>query len=117
MRSAPRYEANERDCTLEWLQAYAIAVNEENAAGGRVVTAPTNGAAGIIPAVLRHALDDARRRGVERISLETGSQPFFAPARALYAKHGFAECAPFGDYRPDPSSTFMTLEMAAEPAR
>jgi L-serine dehydratase len=39
------------------LQAYAIAVNEENAAGGRVVTAPTNGAAGIIPAVMRHALD------------------------------------------------------------
>ncbi|MEY4491886.1 MAG: hypothetical protein RL085_297, partial [Actinomycetota bacterium] len=35
----------------EWLQAYAIAVNEENAAGMRVVTAPTNGAAGIIPAV------------------------------------------------------------------
>jgi L-serine dehydratase len=49
--------AGERDCSLEWLQAYAIAVNEENAAGGRVVTAPTNGAAGIIPAVLRHALD------------------------------------------------------------
>ncbi len=46
-----------RDTSLEWLQAYAIAVNEENAAGGRVVTAPTNGAAGIIPAVLRHALD------------------------------------------------------------
>ncbi|OYX57162.1 MAG: L-serine ammonia-lyase [Micrococcales bacterium 32-70-13] len=46
-----------RDCSLEWLQAYAIAVNEENAAGGRVVTAPTNGAAGIIPAVMRHALD------------------------------------------------------------
>lgn len=50
-------EAHTRDCTLEWLQAYAIAVNEENAAGGRVVTAPTNGAAGIIPAVLRYALD------------------------------------------------------------
>lgn len=46
-----------RDTSLEWLQAYAIAVNEENAAGGRVVTAPTNGAAGIIPAVMRHALD------------------------------------------------------------
>ncbi|MBY8861291.1 L-serine ammonia-lyase [Nocardia sp. CA2R105] len=40
----------------EWLQAYAIAVNEENAAGHRVVTAPTNGAAGIIPAVLYHHL-------------------------------------------------------------
>jgi L-serine dehydratase len=39
--------------------SYAIAVNEENAAGGRVVTAPTNGAAGIIPAVLRHCQDTA----------------------------------------------------------
>ncbi len=39
------------DLTAEWLQAFAIAVNEENAAGNRVVTAPTNGAAGIIPAV------------------------------------------------------------------
>ena len=39
---------------LDWLSCFAIAVNEENAAGGRVVTAPTNGAAGIIPAVLRY---------------------------------------------------------------
>lgn len=42
--------------SMEWLNLYAIAVNEENAAGGRVVTAPTNGAAGIIPAVLRYYL-------------------------------------------------------------
>ncbi|MEV4350498.1 L-serine ammonia-lyase [Actinoplanes sp. NPDC049596] len=42
---------------MEWLTAYAMAVNEENAAGGRVVTAPTNGAAGIIPAVLRYYTD------------------------------------------------------------
>lgn len=42
---------------MEWLTAYAMAVNEQNAAGGRVVTAPTNGAAGIIPAVLRYYLD------------------------------------------------------------
>ncbi|AMB59133.1 L-serine ammonia-lyase [Microterricola viridarii] len=41
----------ERDTSTEWLHAFALAVNEENAAGGRVVTAPTNGAAGIIPAV------------------------------------------------------------------
>ncbi|MFN2099631.1 L-serine ammonia-lyase [Altererythrobacter sp. MF3-039] len=40
--------------TLDWINLWAIAVNEENAAGGRVVTAPTNGAAGIIPAVLRY---------------------------------------------------------------
>lgn len=39
---------------FDWLNAYAMAVNEENAAGGQVVTAPTNGAAGVIPAVLRH---------------------------------------------------------------
>ncbi len=46
---------------LNWLNAYAIAVNEENAAGGRVVTAPTNGAAGIIPAVLKYYLSTAPR--------------------------------------------------------
>ena len=41
----------------DWLSIYAMAVNEENAAGGRVVTAPTNGAAGVIPAVIRYYLD------------------------------------------------------------
>jgi L-serine dehydratase len=39
---------------MEWVKLYALAVNEENAAGGRVVTVPTNGAAGIIPAVLHY---------------------------------------------------------------
>ena len=42
---------------MDWLGIYAMAVNEENAAGGRVVTAPTNGAAGVIPAVIRYYLD------------------------------------------------------------
>ena len=46
--------ANEREALFDWLNVYAMAVNEENAAGGRVVTAPTNGAAGILPAVIRH---------------------------------------------------------------
>lgn len=46
----------ERDLATEWLQAFALAVNEENASGGRVVTAPTNGAAGIIPAVASYYL-------------------------------------------------------------
>jgi L-serine dehydratase len=46
--------ANEAERLLDWLNVYALAVNEENAAGGRVVTAPTNGAAGIVPAVLKH---------------------------------------------------------------
>ena len=46
--------ANEAERLLDWLNVYALAVNEENAAGGRVVTAPTNGAAGIVPSVLKH---------------------------------------------------------------
>lgn len=46
-------QSNEREELFDWLNCYAMAVNEENAAGGRVVTAPTNGAAGIIPAVIR----------------------------------------------------------------
>ncbi|HYD95526.1 MAG TPA: L-serine ammonia-lyase [Noviherbaspirillum sp.] len=53
---ASQPEANLRDplTTLDWVNLYALAVNEENAAGGRVVTAPTNGAAGIVPAVLHY---------------------------------------------------------------
>jgi L-serine dehydratase len=50
--------SNEREALFDWLNVYAMAVNEENAAGGRVVTAPTNGAAGIIPAVIRHYCAD-----------------------------------------------------------
>ena len=46
--------SNERESLFDWLNVYAMAVNEENAAGGQVVTAPTNGAAGILPAILRH---------------------------------------------------------------
>ncbi|WP_300393317.1 L-serine ammonia-lyase [Henriciella sp.] len=46
--------SNEREELFDWLNVYAMAVNEENAAGGRVVTSPTNGAAGIIPSVIRH---------------------------------------------------------------
>jgi len=52
-RSNPLFEHS----VVDWLGVYAMAVNEENAAGGRVVTAPTNGAAGVIPAVTRYYLD------------------------------------------------------------
>jgi putative acetyltransferase len=66
---------------------------------------------GVATALLRHILAAAQARALSRVSLETGSWPFFAPARALYARHGFVECAPFGDYRPDPNSVFMTLAL------
>jgi L-serine dehydratase len=57
---------------LDWVNLWALAVNEENAAGGRVVTAPTNGAAGIVPAVLRYyrrMVPGASARGVEEFLL------------------------------------------------
>jgi len=62
-------------------------------------------------AMLRHIIEAARSRGMSRLSLETGSWPYFAPARALYASHGFTPCEPFADYRADPNSAFMTLRL------
>ncbi len=65
-----RLEAREKASPLdamEWVNAYAIAVNEENAAGGRVVTSPTNGAAGIIPAVLKYYVRFVPGAGAEGV--------------------------------------------------
>lgn len=67
---------------------------------------------GAARAMLAHIIETARARGMRRLSLETGSFEFFRPARELYRSHGFVECAPFGDYKADPNSTFMTLELA-----
>ncbi|WP_188784619.1 GNAT family N-acetyltransferase [Nocardioides phosphati] len=64
-------------------------------------------------AILRHLLDEAVRRGAVRVSLETGVEPYFEPARRLYQRHGFVVCAPFADYVPDPNSVFMTLSLPA----
>jgi putative acetyltransferase len=64
---------------------------------------------GVAAHLLKHILATARERDYRRLSLETGSQDGFAPARALYAAHGFSECGPFEGYEPDPNSTFMTL--------
>jgi L-serine dehydratase len=68
-RAAPLFQSlnNNSDASdplqvLDWVNLYALAVNEENAAGGRVVTAPTNGAAGIVPAVLHYYTPLCRRR-------------------------------------------------------
>lgn len=54
---------------MDWVTLYALAVNEENAAGGRVVTAPTNGAAGIVPAVLHHAMRHLPNPSDERVEV------------------------------------------------
>jgi L-serine dehydratase len=71
-----RSEGDPLALSMEWITLYAMAVNEENAAGGRVVTAPTNGAAGIIPAVLHYYMNfvpGADEDGVVRFLLAAGA--------------------------------------------
>ena len=61
---------------MDWVNLYAISVNEENAAGGKVVTAPTNGAAGIIPSVIKYYLnftDNSSEEGIIRFLLTSGT--------------------------------------------
>ena len=71
-------------------------------------TATSQRRRGVARALLAHVVAEARRRGFERLSLETGAEPQFEAARALYRSFGFSECGPFGAYRPDPNSVFMT---------
>jgi putative acetyltransferase len=63
---------------------------------------------GLSKRLLTHLVDEARAMGYARISLETGIQPTFVAARALYAKAGFTDCPPFEGYGPDVNSIFMT---------
>jgi len=71
-------------------------------------TAVARKRSGIASMMLEHIIAEARRMGFTRLSLETGSAEFFAPARGLYEKFGFGYCEPFAGYRPDPLSVFLT---------
>jgi putative acetyltransferase len=66
---------------------------------------------GVASRVLGHMIEEAKRRGYRRLSLETGSMADFEPARKLYAGFGFTLCRPFASYRDDPNSIFMTKEL------
>lgn len=66
---------------------------------------------GAARAVLAHIVGEAKARGYRRLSLETGSVEAFKPAQRLYESFGFTFCGPFGDYKADPNSVFMTLEL------
>ncbi|WP_219837108.1 GNAT family N-acetyltransferase [Paenibacillus sp. R14(2021)] len=66
---------------------------------------------GVARSLLAHIIEEAKRRGYSRLSLETGSMAAFDPAKRLYASFGFKECAPFSNYELDPNSLFMTLEL------
>ena len=71
-------------------------------------TASDHRRTGVAQAMLRHILGVAAARGYRRLSLETGSQPAFEPARRLYERFGFQYCPPFDGYTEDPNSVFMT---------
>ncbi|WP_103258279.1 GNAT family N-acetyltransferase [Tabrizicola aquatica] len=67
---------------------------------------------GLSKAMLEHLVAAARQDGFTRLSLETGVQPTFVAARALYMLAGFSECPPFDGYEDDPNSVFMTKALA-----
>jgi putative acetyltransferase len=67
--------------------------------------------AGLSKRMLDHLIAEARVSGFQQLSLETGVQPTFVAARALYAKAGFVECPPFEGYTDDPNSVFLTLNL------
>jgi putative acetyltransferase len=63
---------------------------------------------GVASQRLKHIIEEAKRRGYHRVSLETGSMEYFEPARRLYLSFGFVYCGPFAGYKEDRNSVFMT---------
>ncbi|TYS16917.1 GNAT family N-acetyltransferase [Rossellomorea vietnamensis] len=74
-------------------------------------TSPIHLRKGVSRGLLLYIIDEAKKRGYIRLSLETGSMIAFEPARNLYEGFGFHYCGPFGDYIEDPNSLFMTKEL------
>ncbi len=94
--------------------AGCVALRQHDAVLGEVKSMRTHAGflrRGVAAALLTHLIGEARARGLERISLETGSGRVFEPAIALYRRFGFVDCPPFADYRADPFSRFMTLAL------
>lgn len=79
-------------------------------------TSPRHTRIGVASALLDHIITEAADRGYTRMNLESGSMAFFEPARQLYLKFGFEFCPPFGRYRADPNSVFMTKSLRASPS-
>ena len=77
-------------------------------------TRPAARGRGVAAHMLTYLIGEARGRGYRRLSLETGTEDFFAPARRLYARFGFVACPPFGDYRLDPHSAYLTLALPGD---
>jgi len=106
-----------RDATGALLGCAAL--KELGPADGELKSMRTTTAArgqGVGAAMLAHVLAAATDRGIRTVHLETGTQDYFAPARRLYERAGFAECPPFADYVLDPHSVFYRLTLSAPAA-
>lgn len=91
-----------------------IALQELDAKQGELKSMRIAGSrrgAGLGRQLLEHIIDEARQRGYKRLLLETGSMPYFAPARSLYECFGFRFRGPFSKYVEDPNSVFMQLDL------
>jgi putative acetyltransferase len=91
------------------------ALKEIDPAHGEIKSMRTSAVArrrGVAGLLLDHVFVTARERGYTRLSLETGTQDFFAPARTLYRSRGFVECGPFATYALDPHSVFFTTRLS-----
>jgi len=94
-----------------------LATSDGDGRSGEIKSMRTTAAArgrGVATLMLNHIVAEAGRRGYERLNLETGTEEYFAPARRLYARHGFTECPPFADYTLDPNSVFMELAVSPQ---
>jgi putative acetyltransferase len=100
------WTASEGDTLLGCAALSALDAQHGEVKSMRTATAHRRKA--VAATLLGHLLLTARQRGYTRLSLETGSMAAFAPARALYERHGFSYCGPFGRYQLDPHSVFMT---------
>lgn len=74
-------------------------------------TVSTSRRLGVASKLLAHLVEQSRKRGYRRLSLETGSQPGFLPARKFYERHGFTVTEPFADYTIDPNSVYYSIEL------
>ncbi|WP_374147247.1 GNAT family N-acetyltransferase [Sphingomonas sp. 28-63-12] len=76
-------------------------------------TDPAHLRRGVAARLLDHVIAVARARGWRSLNLETGTDPSFAPAWALYRRFGFVDCPPYGDYAESDHNRYMTLALAA----
>ena len=66
---------------------------------------------GVGKKIISHLIDQAKKIGIKKLSIETGAGEFFAPARKLFEKFGFKPCKPFDHYKEDPNSCYFNLEI------